>query len=964
MKLYSVRKALQNTTALTAVSLALVAMPPLARANPLDGQVVAGAATITTPDPSTLVVQQQSQNVVLQWGSFNIDPGETTRFEQPNAAAWALNRVVGSQDPSVIAGALSANGNIAIVNPDGIVFSQGARVDVNGLIATTADIDNDAFMRGNLSFNLPGNPAASVINEGDISIRDHGLAAFVAPGVRNSGVILAQFGTVSLASGNTFALDLYGDGLVSLAIGDEITEDVIDVATGLPMADLVKNEGTISANGGTVALTAATARTAVNSVINNTGVIEANSVGMRNGKIILGAQTAASRPATAPRQAVRVSGRVTAAAVTTSIRPAARPETGGTIQITGEDITVAGAIIDASGANGGGKILIGGDYLGGQEISDLFPLGEEIREDYEVATATVTVDNSSTINASATQDGDGGKVILWSDESTTTSADILATGAGDGTGGFIETSSAGTLSLPEGYVTAGAGGWWLLDPRFITVGTSDSEDGENKFVSAATVAASMNAGTKVQLAATGTNAELSVYSDILKTAGGDAQLVLTATGSVLIAADILSTSGKLDVGISAADVYDSNDASGQLLSIPSGRFQLNGGHTINTNGGQFGFRGAQFQAVNATEFLIGEDPTIVPPGRIVTKGGNITFVLPPNSVSGAGFAGFFGCDGSSTGCGFGTSFVLDAASGRVGFLLNTNYTPTGTSDLPTVFVGDQGIRTTGELLVDNVIMKSNRPTNRNGIHNVEFGTLTLRNDGEMDFPFSDVPGLEAALAAQNNEAPQPVAGVTLSDFEFEVGEQVRYFLPQLFTDDGAIGALRIEAVSLPAGIQLERLGADFYGLSGTFLGAPGTYQIVLRATDEQGATSEITLSVTFDAPVITPPVDTPPIAFPGTVSLPNAEVGTTYNQTTRVLFADDQAVSGLTLITSGLPAGLTATSNNDGTVTITGTPTTSGAVTFSVMATDAGGNTSSINVNLTIGAAPPPQSYARKLVMA
>ena len=310
---HSIKTNLLTTTAL--VSIFALSSPTLA--GPEGGNVVAGEASISRPDQVTTRINQASQNTVLEWQHFNTSAQETVQFVQPNANSWTLNRVTGNLGPTVFLGSLQANGNVAVVNPDGIVFGQGSRVDVNSLIATTHDIRNQDFMAGRMVFDLPGNPAASVINEGTISVADHGLAAFVAPGVRNSGVITAKFGSVSLAADNTFTLDLYGDGLINLVADDEITQEVFDVATGQPMTDLVKNESTIRANGGIVALKASTARRAVNSVINNTGIIEANTIGVHQGKIILGAQTAATkvvkpnRP-TPPPQRVKISGTLNA----------------------------------------------------------------------------------------------------------------------------------------------------------------------------------------------------------------------------------------------------------------------------------------------------------------------------------------------------------------------------------------------------------------------------------------------------------------------------------------------------------------------------------------------------------------------------------------------------------------------------------------------------------------------------
>lgn len=938
----SVKRTLHNSTALTSASLALLLMASAAIANPLDGQVVAGDATISTPDPSTLQINQHSQNVVLEWGSFNIDAGETTTFVQPNVDAWALNRVVGSQDPSVIAGTLNANGNVAIVNPDGIVFSHGAQVDVGGLLATTADTDNDAFMRGELSFNLPGNPGASVINEGTVSVRDHGLAAFVAPGVRNSGVITARFGTVSLASGNTFALDLYGDGLVSLAIGDEITEEVIDVATGEVMADLVKNEGTISADGGTVALTAATARTAVNSVINNTGVIEANTVGMRNGKIILGAQTADSRGVSAPRQTVRVSGTLSAAAPTRSVRPAARPNTGGTIQVTGEDILVTGATIDASGTDGGGTILIGGDYLGGQEISDLFPVGEEIREDYEVATAaTLTVDNSTTINAAATDNGAGGKVILWSDLATTTSADILAFGAGDGTGGFIETSSAGTLSLPEGYVSAGQGGMWLLDPETLYISDRDAVVGDTEFVNASTVESALNSGTNMTLVSTGDDAQTIVNSQISKTSGGDATLSLRSSGSVRINANITSTSGELTVAVRASDTLEPF-VNGSLSGSRDGELTISDA-TIETNGGGFDYRGAAFQMTNSV-VSFGGPSTDIRPGNIRTDGGAMLFelsALPSNAApnSFTDVSGTIGCNGFyAINCGQ-SSQVLDAGDGAIIFRQNPNATTTNVDNFPKIFVGDYGIATTGTLTLDGVNLRSERRTNRNSVYNIEFGNLVLNNNAIIDFPFQDALGLEAFYT------PVAVSGVSLPTGTYRVGERIIIELPTLFTSPNS-PILSLDVFG-PSGGSYQIVGNE---LVIDYNGPPGPINLTFRANTIAGTSTTLVLSLNIQERVITEPVDNPPTVIVGSVTLPDAEVNSEneYSATTPVLFSDDNGVGGLSLVVSGLPSGFSGTDNRDGTVTITGNPGSAGPVSFTVTATDAGGNSINTSGSFTV----------------
>ena len=189
-----------------------------------------------------------------------------------------------------------------MINRDGVLFGPGSVINTAGFLASTNDIRNSDFMAGRYIFNIPGRPDASIVNLGTITAASGGFAALVAPGVRNSGTISATLGTVALAAGNSFTLDMYGDKLITLAVNDQIASQVIDVATGKPLKSLVTNDGKIRANGGRVELTAAAARTVVDSVINTSGVIKANSIGTQNGMIVLSAATGASKPAGAPRQ--------------------------------------------------------------------------------------------------------------------------------------------------------------------------------------------------------------------------------------------------------------------------------------------------------------------------------------------------------------------------------------------------------------------------------------------------------------------------------------------------------------------------------------------------------------------------------------------------------------------------------------------------------------------------------------
>ena len=217
----------------------------------------------------------------------------------------------------------------------------------------------------------------------------------------------------------------------------------------------------------------------VDSVINTKGVIRADSIGRHNGMIVLNAATGGSKPAGAPAQTIKLAGTISAAGKH-------RGTTGGTIVVSGEHIKLANAKIDASGRRGGGKILIGGDWGGGHPNLSLVTNQSAKLENYTIATATtVSVDAKTTINASATGRGNGGKVVLWSDSQTTFAGTILARGGAEsGGGGFVEVSSQQLLNYsgttdtraPNGKV-----GTLLLDPFDVSIIPNPSRGIPNVF---------------------------------------------------------------------------------------------------------------------------------------------------------------------------------------------------------------------------------------------------------------------------------------------------------------------------------------------------------------------------------------------------------------------------------------------------------------------------------------------------
>ncbi|MDP1716506.1 MAG: filamentous hemagglutinin N-terminal domain-containing protein, partial [Burkholderiales bacterium] len=174
-------------------------------ASPTGGVVSAGSANIAA-GAGTTTINQTSQNVAINWQSFSIGQGEAVQFVQPNSSSVALNRVLGS-DPSSILGSLSANGKVFLVNPSGVLFGQGAQVNVGGLVASTLNITDSDFMAGKYVF--AGSSSNAIINQGTINA-DGGYVALLGANVSNEGLITARLGTVALAAGNAMTLDVAG----------------------------------------------------------------------------------------------------------------------------------------------------------------------------------------------------------------------------------------------------------------------------------------------------------------------------------------------------------------------------------------------------------------------------------------------------------------------------------------------------------------------------------------------------------------------------------------------------------------------------------------------------------------------------------------------------------------------------------------------------------------------------------
>lgn len=498
---------------------------------PVGGTVRAGDAQISGEGTTSTQIRQFTDRAVIDWRQFGIGADGQVVFIQPSSASATLNRVTGAQ-VSVILGKLDANGQVLLINPNGIVFGGGAQVNVGSLIATTSNIGDANFMAGRLVFDQPGKLGAGIYNAGALTARDGGLVALVAPHVRNDGLLAARLGTVVLGSADTFTVDLYGDALINLALSEGNAGQLVGL-DGRPVTSLLTNTGHIETAGGqTVLMTARGAKAVLDNLINMSGTIKADAAVEQGGKIVLLGEGGR----------VAVSGTLSA-----------QGETGGTVQVLGDTVHLAStASLDASGNAAGGTVQVGGAFQG--------------RGDTYRATQT-TVEAGATLTANATASGNGGEVVVWSDGATTFAGAVEAKGgASSGDGGRLEVSGKQTLEFlgqADASAANGTSGSLLLDPAYMTIGAAE----------ASTITRVLRTGTTAILQA---DVDIDVNSAIF---GGDREqgggLNMTAGNNINVNDFIVTNNGAINM-----------TATGGTVTVADGKavFAGNAPITVNANG--------------------------------------------------------------------------------------------------------------------------------------------------------------------------------------------------------------------------------------------------------------------------------------------------------------------------------------------------------------------------------------------
>ena len=337
-----------------------------ATTHPLGGQIVSGSASIIQSGNVT-DIRQLSADVSIDWLSFNIGSQATVDFLQPSASSVAVNRILGNNGSQIL-GRLDANGQVWLVNPNGIVFGPGAQVNVGGLVASTLNANGSALSATTQSF--AGNGSGSIVNQGTITSANGGYVALIGNRISNQGVITAQLGTVALAAGSAVTLDFSGNRLVHLQV-DQST-----------LNNLAQNNQLIEADGGLVIMTAGAQQTLLASVVNNSGVIEARTVANHNGTIeLLGGMTAGT---------VNVGGMIDASA--------RGGGNGGFIETSGAKVEVAN---DAKVTTAAARGLMGTWLIDPQDFT-VAPTGGDITGatlSTELGTTSVTLQSSSGLAA-------------------------------------------------------------------------------------------------------------------------------------------------------------------------------------------------------------------------------------------------------------------------------------------------------------------------------------------------------------------------------------------------------------------------------------------------------------------------------------------------------------------------------------------------------------------------------------
>ncbi len=593
-----------------------------AYAAPQGGNVVGGNGSINQSGLQT-TIQQNTQNMAIDWQSYNVQQNERVQYIQPNSRSISLNRIIGN-NASTIRGQIDANGQVILVNPNGIFFSSTATINVGGIMASGLDINPGDFMNGNYIFNEVVGTDGFVINSGIINAATGGNVTLLGKQVKNDGMIVARLGTVNMAAGKAAVVTFDSAGL----LGVRITKEVLQNELGLDPA--VLNSGSINADGGRILLTASVSQDIFSSAVNTGDMEQATSAVVNaDGTFTLGGSAdvlntgtldvSVNQPNATAGDIVMVGENVTSSGVikadsqngnggnielhatnttlltensNTSAR-AINSGNGGTIKVLGNKVAlIERAQVDVSGVNGGGTALIGGDRTGANK---------QVRN-----AEFIYLGKDTSVNADAIEKGNGGKIITFATDTARIYGNLTARGgAQEGNGGFIETSGLIGFDIqgaPNIGAVNGQGGEWLIDPYDISiVGSTGSTAGFED-----------NNGPVFESNATATIAVDDIYS-VLNQSGGDNTVTIT-TGA--------GSAGAGNITFNADFDYNGNGGSTLILNAAN-NINTNGQSIIGNNGNNdFNLElNADYSSTGTGD---GVGNVIIDNSQIRTRGGSFT----------------------------------------------------------------------------------------------------------------------------------------------------------------------------------------------------------------------------------------------------------------------------------------------------------------------------------------------------
>ena len=539
---------------------------------PRDPLVQAGDPTITSDGRDMTVNAGVSDKTWIDWqGGFNIGAQNSVNNLGPSSAAVILhNDVTGVI--SDIQGALTGNCNVFLLNPSGIIFGQGAQVNVGGLVVSTLNMSMDDFMSGDYKFkdeNLVS--MSSIVNSGIINSQNPAGVTLIAGAVRNEGVINANLGTVNLVTGSEVTLNINNEGSIQVAVNKEVLSNVYD-KDGNRVSIGVDNVGDINANGGQVYIEAEAANDVFDTLINQSGVVKAGSMVEKDGKIILVSNS---------EGIVQNTGTLDASAIEAGA-------TGGEIEITGSKVGQFGAIhADAIDGNGGNI---------------------ELR-----ASKVVALGPDSVTTANAGLNGDGGNVIVFSPDTAlmAPTAEIAVRGGDNsGDGGFVEVSGQKYVEI-NGIVDRcapnGEAGLLLIDPTDITINDAGVDDTlwtvDDWADNVSNATSQIDIDTLIGHIANGPTT-ITTVSGGAGPGGGDITLNAVARTLTNVTANSLTLTAQSDITITTAINFA---GAGNLNLNATGAVAVN--NSITLTGGTFDSNGTSFTS-NAS-------------GTITTNGGGV-----------------------------------------------------------------------------------------------------------------------------------------------------------------------------------------------------------------------------------------------------------------------------------------------------------------------------------------------------